>query len=145
MTCPNPKGTRQRRSSHRWRSRDLSGELLSELLDEGLAHERRLVVLLELVALRLGAVAANRAHIDHSVAELNESATLDRNVEICDVVKAEVDESLQVVFTQVQVEALLFNSLALFVGVEAVLSEAIVGAFCDGWRHLLPDFDEVAA
>ena len=49
------------------------GELGSESLYHSLAHARLPIELLEGVPLGLGAVAADRAHINHAVAELNES------------------------------------------------------------------------
>ena len=40
-------------------------------------------MLLKLVALRLAAVAPDGAHVEHAVAELDEGAALDRDVDVC--------------------------------------------------------------
>ena len=54
------------------------GELFFQLSDKCFTHIGRLIILLELVALSLRAVAANRANIDHAIAELDECATIGR-------------------------------------------------------------------
>ena len=59
--------------------------------------------------------------------------------------KAEVNQALEIVFSQVHVEALLLDRGALLVGIEPVLCEAPVRAFCHRSRHLLLDLHDVAA
>ena len=54
------------------------GELFFQLSDKCFTHIGRLIILLELVALSLRAVAANRANIHHAIAELDECATIER-------------------------------------------------------------------
>ena len=49
-------------------------ELTLEQLDKGRAHPMLLIVLIESLAFLLGAVPANRTHINHAISELNESA-----------------------------------------------------------------------
>ena len=59
--------------------------------------------------------------------------------------KAEVDNTLQVVLTHVQVEALLLDRDAFLVGIETVLGEAPVRAHGNSFCHLLLNFDKVPA
>ena len=49
-------------------------ELTLEQLDKGRAHPMLLIILIESLAFLLGAVPANRTHINHAISELNESA-----------------------------------------------------------------------
>ena len=98
-------------------------------LDKGLMHVRvepYLIILLELVALLLGAVAADGADVDHAVAELDEGAALDRDVEVGDVAEDEVDEFFEVVLAQELLEGLDLEELSGLVGDEAVLGEDVV-------------------
>lgn len=75
-------------------------ELLSECLDEGLANVVLPVVLFEMVPLLLGAVAADGGDVDESRSVLHKRAPFDGDVEVRDVVQAEVDECLQPLFPQ---------------------------------------------
>ena len=68
-------------------------------MDESLSNAVLVVVLFELVPLLLGTVAANRRDIDETSAILQESASLDGNVEVSDVSQAEVDEGLKPLFS----------------------------------------------
>ncbi len=54
-----------------------------------------LIKLFEVIALFLAAVTPNRRHIEHAVPELDERAALDGNIQISDVMQAEVDELLR--------------------------------------------------
>ena len=121
------------------------GELSPKRLNEGFAHAGSLVELLELIALLLRAVAPDWAHVNHAVAELDEGAALDRDVEISDVVQDEVDESLETILPQVLVDTLLLNLDSELVCVESILCEAPIGCIDHRGSHLLPHLDEVAA
>jgi len=74
-------------------------ELLLEGADECLPNAVMVVILFELVPLLLGTVAAYRRDIDETSAILQESASLDGNVEVSDVSQAEVDEGLKPLFS----------------------------------------------
>ena len=50
-------------------------ELTFELLNKCCAHSMLLIVLIESLALLLGAVPANWTHIDHAISELNERSS----------------------------------------------------------------------
>lgn len=63
------------------------GEGLLELGDHGGADIVGLVVRLVLVALVSRGVTADGGHVDHAVAEFNEGAALDGDVEVGDVVE----------------------------------------------------------
>ncbi|KAI6766758.1 hypothetical protein HG531_011980 [Fusarium graminearum] len=85
--------------------------------DKLLADLGVLVVLLEVVSFLCAGVTADGADVDHAVAELDKGSTLDRNVEIGDVVEDKVGELLR---------------LAELEGSEAVLGEAKVEESGDG-------------
>lgn len=102
------------------------GKLLLQRRDHRLAHSRPLVEPLELVALLLRAVAADRAHVEHAIAELDERAALDRDVEVGDVAQDEIDELFQIVLAEELLEGLDLEQLSRLVGDEAVLGEDVV-------------------
>lgn len=62
----------------------------------------------EIQALLIRAITANWADIDHGVAEFNEAATLDWNVQVCNVVQDEVNQLFIFFFAQKANEALIF-------------------------------------
>ncbi|MPC43618.1 hypothetical protein E2C01_037268 [Portunus trituberculatus] len=64
------------------------------------------VIFPKLVTLLLGAAAADRAHVDQAVAELNEGATFHWQSERGHVAQGKVNESLQFLFTHVVLDAL---------------------------------------
>ncbi len=97
------------------------------------------------VSLRLGAVAADRRHVNHAISELNKSASLDGQVEVRDVVQAEVDQRLDVLLAQVAAEAVLSDQLAVLVGHQPILGEAIVHLVDDVLPHLLLLLGQVGA
>lgn len=123
-------------------------ELLLQGSDELLAHLGLQVELLVLVPLLDARIPADRADVDHAVPELDESAPLDGDVEIGDVVQAEVDELLVVLLADVLDEAAGGQLLAELVCGQAVLGEAPVeeGDDVDGVRaELLLLLDEIGA
>lgn len=67
--------------------------------DKLLADLGVLVVLLEVVSFLCAGVTADGADVDHAVAELDKGSTLDRNVEIGDVVEDKVGELLVLLLT----------------------------------------------
>lgn len=69
-------------------------KLFLEDLDKLLPHLGALVVRLKLVALLVARVAADGADVDHAVAELDEGAALDGDVEVGNVVQDKVGELL---------------------------------------------------
>lgn len=76
-------------------------ESLLEHSDELLTDLGVFVVLLEVVSLLSAGVTADRADVDHAVAELDKGSALDRNVEISDVVENEVGKLLVLLLTNV--------------------------------------------
>ena len=69
-------------------------KLLLELLHELLAHTVLFVILLKIVPLLDAGVAANGRHINHAVAELDEGAALDGDVQVGDVMQDEAHQLL---------------------------------------------------
>lgn len=120
-------------------------ELSPESLDKGFADSSSPVILLELVTLRLGAVATDWAHVDHAIAEFDKGAALDRDVEVRDVVQDEVYQLFEIVFSEVLVDALFLYFDAELVSVEPILSEAPISCIGHLEGHLLTHLDEVAA
>ena len=70
-------------------------EFPPECLNECLAHACLLVKSFKLISLLTGAISSNRANVNHAGAVLDKCASLDRDVEVCDVMQAEVDKFLQ--------------------------------------------------
>ena len=107
-------------------------EALAQLGDKFLADLGLLVVLVEGEALGVGSVPADGADVDHAVAELNKGAALDGDVEVGDVVQAEVGELLVLFLAEPLDEAVGGELLAQLVGRQAVLAEAEVEEGGDG-------------
>lgn len=74
--------------------------------DESLADLVDVVVLLELVALLLRAVAADGRHVDHAHAELHERPALHGDVEVGDVAQREVHEAVDLLVRVLALEVL---------------------------------------
>lgn len=72
-------------------------ELLAERGDKRLADLGLLVVGLEVMTLLVAGVTTDRRDVDHAVAELDEGATLDGDIEVGNVVQAEVGKLLPLV------------------------------------------------
>lgn len=104
---------------------------------------------LEVVPLLGAGVPADGADVNHAVAELDKSSPLDGDVEVGDVVQAEVCELLVLGLADPADEAVGGEGLAELVGREAVLGEAVVeeGGDRDAGRpaELLLLLDEVGA
>ena len=90
------------------------------------------IELLILVALLDRSIPANRADIDHAIAELDECATLHRDVQVGDVVQDELDQLLVVVLADPLDEAVRRERHAHADGRQAVLREAEVEEGGDG-------------
>ena len=86
------------------------------------------VELLEVVALLAAAVAPDGRDVEHAVAELDEGATLDRDVQVGDVVQDEIDQRLEFRLAQVLEEGRLFNESTCLVRGEPILREEVVEA-----------------
>lgn len=123
-----------------WKSGGRGGDLLEaevpepllELGDKRLADLGLLVVLLKVLALLGGGVPADGADVYHAVAELDEGAALDGDVEVGDVVEGEVCELLVLVLADPFDEAVGGEGLAELIGGQAVLGEAEVEEGGDG-------------
>lgn len=107
-------------------------KLLAERGDKRLADLGLLVVGLEVVTLLVAGVTADRRDVDHAVAELDEGATLDGDIEVSKVVQAEVGKLLPLVLADPLDEAAGGELLAELVRRQAVLREAVVEEGDDG-------------
>ena len=121
------------------------GKLRLKCSDHGLADEGSLIVILKLISLSLGAVSADRANIDHTITELNESSSLDGDIKVGDVVKDEVNQSLKGGLTDMATETLSSEVFTSLVGIETVLCESVLGTHGELRRKLLTDLDDVTA
>jgi len=73
----------------------------------------------------LGAgIPANRADVDHTIAEFNEGAALLRNLQVGDVLEQEVDQLLVLLLSQPLDEAVAAKRFAQAESGQSVLSEA---------------------
>ena len=86
----------------------------------------------KVVPLLGGSVPADGADVDHAVAELDKGAPLDGDVEVGDVVQAEVDELLVLLLADPLDEAVGRQGLAELEGRQAVLGETVVEEGDDG-------------
>lgn len=96
-------------------------KLLAQDRNKGLTDLGGLVVGLEVMTLLVAGVTANRADVHHAVAELDKGATLDGNIEIGNVVQAEVGKLLPLVLANPLDEAVGGELLAELEGSQAVL------------------------
>ena len=81
-------------------------ELFLESSYEIFANRKLQVVFFVLISFFLRTVSSNRRNVDKSSTVLNKSASFDWNIEISDVMQAEVDEFLEFVLSQVVLDAL---------------------------------------
>ena len=114
-------------------------ETLTQLGDKLLADLGLLIILLKGIALIGASIPANGADIDHAIAELDEGAALDGDVEVGNVVQAEVGELLVLVLAEPADEAGGGEGLAELEGGQAVLAEAEVEEGGDGHAGGLAD------
>lgn len=125
------------------------GKLFFENSDKLFANLCRLVVFGKLVTFLVARVSANRANVDHAVSELDESAALDGDVEIGNVVQTEVGKFLVAVFANELDEAVGRQFLAQLECLQAVFGEAVVEEGRDGGASRLAELffllDEVGA
>lgn len=91
-----------------------------------------LVKLLKVVALLVAGVTANGADVDHAIAEFDKGTALDGDVEVGDVVEAEVCELLVLVLANPLDEAVGGKGLTELEGGQTVLGEAEVEERGDG-------------
>ncbi len=101
-------------------------EALPKLLYHGGAHLVLVVVLEEVKTLLLARVTANGADIDHAVAELDERAALDGDVQVGNVVEDERGQLLVLLLSDPLDEAAGRQRLAVLEGSQAVLGKAVV-------------------
>lgn len=124
-------------------------KLLAQDRDKGLANLGGLVVGLEGVTLLVASVTADRADVDHAVAELDKGTALDGDVEVGNVVQTEVGKLLPLVLADPLDEAVGGELLAELEGRQTVLGEAVVEEGGDGdaggLAELLLLLDEVGA
>ena len=84
------------------------------------------VELLEVVALLAAAVAPDGRDVEHALAELDERATLHRDVQVGKVAQDPVDEPLELLLAQVVLERGLADDRAILGGPQPVLGETPV-------------------
>ena len=123
--------------------------VVSELLFKGLyksfSNSCFLVEGFELIAFITSTVAANRTHIEHSIAVFHKRAAFYGDVQVSDVVQAEVDKLFQFLFAQEILEAFLLEELTLLHCVQSILREAVVCVINDLFGQLLCHFGEVTS
>jgi hypothetical protein len=107
-------------------------ELLPHSLHKLLANLMLKIELLILVALLDCRIPANRAHVDHAIAEFHERAALHRDVQVGDVVQDEAHQLLVVVLANPLDETVRSERHAHADGREPVLGEAVVEESRDG-------------
>ena len=123
-------------------------EFLLQTLDECLSDSMFQIKLLIIISLLHACVPADWAHIDHAIAELDESTSLDWNIQVCDVVQNVSDELLVLFLTNPLDEAVRGEGLAHAVGGQAILCEAEVeerGDWDRGRAELFLLFGEIRA
>jgi hypothetical protein len=106
------------------------------------------IKLLILVALLYRSVPANRADVDHAIAELDKRAALHRDLQVGDVVQDEAHQLLVIVLANPLDETVRRERHAHADGREPVLGEAVVEEGCDGdagGAELLLLFGEIGA
>lgn len=121
---------------------------LPQLLHKRLPDVVLLVVFLIVIPLLRARVPADGADVDHAVAELNECAALDGDVQVGNVVQAESDQLLVLVLADPLDEAVGGELRAVLVCRQAVLGEAEVeqGRHAHvGCANLLLLLDQVTA
>lgn len=124
---------------------EVGGEVGLDRGDELGADAVLVVVLLEGVALALGAAAADGADVDHAVAELEEGAADDGVGALREVLERDAGELGHVLVAEEAGEGLLVEFFAVVERVEAVLGEAVVEAAEDVFADLLLLFVEIGA
>ena len=87
------------------------------------------IILFEGVSLFLVAIPSDWRHVDHAVAELNESPSLHGDVDVGKVAEDPVDQALDVVFAEIFLQALHFDGLSIFEGIQPVLRKGPVNDF----------------
>lgn len=109
-------------------------ELVLQSLHESLANLVLLIKPLILISLAHTSIPSNRANIDHSIPVLNKSTSLNRDIQIGNVVKNELDELLISILTNKVDEGVGSEWLAKLVCGKTVLGEAEVeeGGDVDG-------------
>mmetsp|Transcript_12147 Transcript_12147/g.32576 ORF Transcript_12147/g.32576 Transcript_12147/m.32576 type:complete len:216 (+) Transcript_12147:244-891(+) len=119
-------------------------KLLPHLRHHGFPDVVREVELFELVSLLATAIPANGREVEHALSELNEGTSLDRDVQIGNVVQRPVNHPLQVGLTQVPNKAGLTNLHTVLVREQAILGKAVV-EHVRAISQLLLLFDKVRA
>jgi hypothetical protein len=123
-------------------------ELLPNSMHKLLANLMLEIKLLILIALLDCSIPANRADIDHAIAELDKRAALHGDVQVGDVVQDEAHQLLVVVLANPLDETVRRERHAHADGRQPVLREAVVEEGCDGnagGAELLLLFGEVGA
>lgn len=85
-----------------------------------------LVEFLKLIPFLLIAVPSNRRNIQHPIAEFNECTAFYWNVQVRNVMQAEIDDPFQLLLTKLRSEIGLSNHLPLLVRNQSVLHKNIV-------------------
>ena len=85
-----------------------------------------IIILAKLISFSLITISTNRTYIEHAISELNKGSPLDRNIQVCYVMKHKVDQLLQLVFTQPCFQTLDGQDLTLLIGNKAIFSKEIV-------------------
>lgn len=106
-------------------------KLILQSLHEGLANLVLLIKPLILVSLADTSIPSDRRDIDHAIPVLNKSTSLNRDIQIGNIVKNELDELLVSILANIVDEGVGSEWLTKLIGGQSVLGEAEVKEGCD--------------
>lgn len=109
-------------------------KLLSQYCNKLLPNLMLIVILVIIVSLLNTCISSNWADIDHAITILDERASLDGNIQVCDVVQQEFDELFVTVLTELLDEAVRGERYAQLEGCKSILGETEVEERGDGDR-----------
>lgn len=121
------------------------GKVLLESIDKGLSDLVLLVVLFKLVSLLGRGVSAHRRYVDHTVSELNKSASSDGNVDVGQVAQDELDKLVVLVVADPVDERLRRKLLTQLVSGQAVFRKTVVEVLQHALAQLLHLLGQVTA
>lgn len=112
------------------------GELALQSINHFGTDLMLVVILFEIIALRLGAVPSDWGNVEHTVSELDECTTLDRNIKVSDHAKRELDKHLQTIVPEEVQKRLAMKLLSIKKSHQAILGEHIIELLKNIASHL---------
>eukprot|EP00963_Diacronema_lutheri_P000513 scaffold26_cov397-Pavlova_lutheri.AAC.13 len=109
------------------------------------SHVGCLIELFKGIPLFLAAIPSDGRYVQHPIPELHEGSSLDGDVQICDVMKDEVDQRLKLAFSQVGSQALGVQQLSFLVCHQSVLREHVIVILHGACTELFGDLRQVRA